>query len=159
MTEQQGQKDSPWPSLPKALQHLVSLKWMTLEAARILQNRLRSQGRGRQILLLTSAGMIRGTMADISDSYEESVVEQNTDGVDPASAAVHLRTQLWNVYSQTDDDLRPTDSAAIVHVCDATVSTAAGQIYVDHLALFADEVSAFAFVGTDQPSVASLGTH
>jgi hypothetical protein len=98
---------------------------------------------------LTSAGLIQGELADITDTYEASVTEERPDHVDTASAVTHLRTELWKVYAQRDSELGPTDSGALVHLLQAVLRIGGRRIRLPHLTVFASEIVGFALISTD----------
>ncbi|MDQ0188452.1 hypothetical protein JI721_16030 [Alicyclobacillus cycloheptanicus] len=149
-----SEDDKPWPSLPAALQHRVSAKWMTLEALRVLLRRRSAQGQRLHVLLLTPFGPVQGDLVDIHDTYEASLDKEASDvsapgadtGFDVTSATVHLRTELWHLYSKQDDALEAADVAAVVRLTNATFRMGAKRVRLDELALFAGDIIGFSAI-------------
>jgi hypothetical protein len=139
---QQGDK-SLSPGLPKPIQHGVSARWTTFEALRILQDRLRTRGQSVHVLLFTAFGIIQGKLADFSETYEHSIASGAVENADFVSAVVHLRTDLWSLYSEKDGDAYPVDSAALLNLEDVVVKVGARRIRLDRLGVFAGDVIAF----------------
>ncbi|MCL6547859.1 MAG: hypothetical protein K6T30_03000 [Alicyclobacillus sp.] len=111
------------------------MKWVTLEALRILHQRLQAQGKHVTVVLLTPAGWIQGELADFADSYEESVASD-----DPVSATVHLRTDIWRMYEAADANIVPVDAGAVVHLRGASLRMGGRRVRLDHLAVFARDI-------------------
>jgi hypothetical protein len=120
------------------------MKWTTLESLRILQQRLLARGASSQVVLLTTSGILQGVLADISESYEDSVALDAVSDIDVPSATVHLRTELWSMYARKDEQITPVGSAAVLHLEDAVVKVGTRKVRFKHLGVFADEVVAFA---------------
>ncbi|GMA52483.1 hypothetical protein GCM10025857_38400 [Alicyclobacillus contaminans] len=132
-----------WRGLPKPLQHRLSMKWSTVESLRILEQRCRAQHGTTYAVLLTNAGLIQGELADIADTYEENLDVDVVEDLDVASAVSHLRTELWSLYAERDDQLTPSDTGAVVHLVNAEMKSGSRTCRFRHLALFADQVVAF----------------
>ncbi|MCF8563695.1 hypothetical protein LLE49_02935 [Alicyclobacillus tolerans] len=145
-TPRHSGKELPWPELPSAWQHRVSLKWLTLESLRIVHQRLETQGKALNVALLTTSGLVHGDLAQIADTYEESL--NSPTHADIASAVVHLRTDLWRTYEKQDPELQPTDSGAIVHLRNATVHIGSETVHFAELALFASDIIGFTLTET-----------
>lgn len=147
MTDSAGDKPKklPWPDLPSALQHDISMRWLTLESLRILQERLSARHDNIRVRLLTSAGIVEGMISDISENYEYAMGQGLSD-VDVASATVHIRTDLWNMYGSRDKHLKPNDSAAVLHMTHVTIQ-AHGQVFnMDEFAIFVGEIAGFGLI-------------
>jgi hypothetical protein len=125
------------------------MKWSTIEALRILQSRLSSRGQRVKIMLLTSMGPIQGELDDITDSYEESVSSDDVHGVDVVSAVVHLRTDLWNMYSKKDDELYAHDSGAVVHLKNVSFRIGGRNVHAPHMGVFVDQIVGFSLLKSD----------
>lgn len=141
--EKSENREASWPGLPKPLEHRLSTKWTTFEALRILQLRLRAGGSGTNVVLFTSAGVIQGELVDISESYEQSVGSHSLPDMDVISATVHLRTDLWTMYAQKDQELQPVDSAAVIRLKNVVTRIGNRRIHLPQLGVFASDVAAF----------------
>lgn len=139
----------PWPALPKALQHRVSLKWTTIESLRILVGRKAANGEIYRVLLLTGMGPIQGELADLADTYEDSVDPQHGSSLDIASATAHLRTDVWNMYASQDDNLEPSDVAPVIRLRNVTIRAGAKRLRLPELAVFASDVIGYTCITTD----------
>jgi hypothetical protein len=136
----------PWTNLPAAWQNKVSMRWLTLEALRVLQQRVANQSPVR-VLLWTTAGCVEGELADIVEHYDESRSTDDPGDTDVASAVVHLRYDLWNLYAEKNPELQAVDSAALIHVRNATVRIGARRLRIPHMAVFAQDVVGFTLTG------------
>lgn len=139
----------PWPALPKAFQHRVSTKWMTLESLRILIGRREVQGESLHVLLLTTMGPVQGDLADIRDTYEDAIQSDHPGPLDVASATIHLRTSLWNLYAEQDENLSPTDVAPVIRLQNARFRVGTRRIQLPELALFASDVIGYTCISSD----------
>jgi len=143
-----SKEKEPWPDLPKAFQHSMSMRWLTLESLRILQNRLHARHESTRVWLLTGAGTLEGLLCEITNDYESSVAEDNLSDIDVASATVHIRTDMWNMYSNEDKELTTIDTAAVLHLSHVKVRTNNHFVSMKHLAVFAGDVIAFGLGST-----------
>lgn len=135
--------------LPAHISHRMSVKWSTLEALRVLQSRLQAQGMPARAFLLTSAGVVQGQLADITDTYEEALAGNRLARMDVVSATVHLRADIWQLQATDDPELAPTDSGGVIHLQEAVIRVGGRRLRMDHLALFASDVVGYALVPTD----------
>lgn len=140
-----NKSETPWPTLPTQLAHRVSMKWMTMESLRLLLERQAQDGKPERVILLTASGTIEGQLTDIANTYEESVDPSNSE-VDVASATAHMRTDLWRLFANRDEELEPTDAAPLVRVKNAVIHTSSETIHTAELAVFANEVTGFTTV-------------
>lgn len=100
-------------------------------------------------MLLTSMGPIQGELDDITDSYEESVASDDVHAVDVVSAVVHLRTDLWNMYSKKDQELYAHDSGAVVHLKNVSFRIGGRNVHAPHMGVFVDHVVGFSLLKSD----------
>lgn len=91
-------------------------------------------------------GLVQGKLADFSDTYEQSVEGDNVVKMDVVSAAVHLRTDIWNMYAEKDSALEATDSGALVHLMDVQFEYGSNTVQLHRMALFASDVIGFSLV-------------
>ena len=123
------------------------MKWSTLEALRILQDRLTSQGTTVRVLLMIPMGLVEGELADLTDTYEDSVAGDEVSEVstvDVASATAHLRTELLRMYNERDPELQPTDTGALIRLTDVVLRDHGRRVRLPQLTLFATDVAGFA---------------
>ncbi|MCL6592402.1 MAG: hypothetical protein K6T31_00365 [Alicyclobacillus sp.] len=144
--DEAAQQDHPWPGTALPLSHQMSVKWSTIEALRILQDRLSAQGTDAQVVLMTPMGWVQGELADIAATYEDALGQGDIHSVDAASAAVHVRTHLWNLYVRQDPKLHPSDTGAVLHLRDAVVRVGGRRCRFPHFAVFASDVAGFTLV-------------
>lgn len=121
-----------------------------MEALRVLVERLKRETPVR-VVLWTSAGCVEGELTDISESYEQARGDRSVADVDVASAVVHLRSELWEVYAARDASLTPVDAAPILHVRNAVVRVGSRRVRVPHMAVLANSVVGFSL--TEVPVV------
>lgn len=79
----------------------------------------------------------------MTPDYETAVAATRADGIDPASASVHLRTELNRMYAKQDESLQPIDNGAIIHVRDAVMRCGGRKLRFPHMAVFASEIVGF----------------
>jgi transcription initiation factor TFIID subunit TAF12 len=107
--EQQPPKGT-FPTLPKVMEHRLSMKWLTMEALSKV-NRLQSPtGTESRVMLLTPWGQVEGKMEPIASSYADSYRDQNGQLTpDYASMVAHIRTDLLSLIEQEDSQSQDQD--------------------------------------------------
>lgn len=172
--QQQGKSDKqqvpPFPTLPKAMEHRISMKWLTMEALAKVNKLLELKGPEPRVMILTSWGQIEGKMKPIQPSYAESYREENGYLVpDIASMVTHVRGDLLGLYEQEDSQgqgsqqeqqqqnggsssgLQIVDSAPIISLTDVVLTSGQTVTNVPQLTLFADQIIGFTL--TQEPHI------
>ncbi|HEU4963435.1 MAG TPA: hypothetical protein VFV52_06170 [Bacilli bacterium] len=149
---QQQQEKKPGvtpPTLPKAMEKRVSMKWLTLESLRKVIARLEAQGGSAEVLFLTAWGQVHGKFGEIRPSYAESFSQDGGDLIpDVSSMVTHLRSELLRKFEEEEQELQLVDSGPILSLTDVTLVGGGGEpTRLPQLTLFADQVIGFSLPG------------
>ncbi|TCP59507.1 hypothetical protein EV586_101727 [Tumebacillus sp. BK434] len=151
MANEQNEQDqkkgaaAAFPTVPKAMQHRLSMKWLTLEALSKLIKRFEIQGAKPRVVLLTAFGKLEGTLSEIQPSYAQSYSKEANGALRPdvASMVTHLRSDLLTLLEQEEQDLQLLDTAPILSLRDVTLQGGGQEQTLPQLTLFADQVIGF----------------
>lgn len=151
MANEQKQQDkkkeanASFPTVPKAMEHRLSMKWLTLEALSKLIKRFEIEGAKPRVVLLTAFGKLEGTLCEIQPSYAESYSEEENGALRPdvASMVTHIRSDLLTVLEQEEKNLQLLDTAPILSLRDVILQGTGQEQHLPQLTLFADQVIGF----------------
>jgi hypothetical protein len=151
MAKEQSQQEKKqgggvaFPTLPKAMEHRLSLKWLTIEALRKLVKRFEIEGSKPRVMLLTAFGLLEGTLCELQSSCAESYMEEDGGALSPdlASMVTHIRTDMLAMLEKEEKDLKLVDAAPILSLCDVVLKTGGEEQRLPQLTLFADQVIGF----------------
>lgn len=134
-----------FPTVPKAMEHRLSMKWLTLEALAKLIKRFEIEGAKPRVVLLTAFGKLEGTLCEIQPSYAESYAEEANGALRPdvASMVTHLRSDLLTILEQEEKNLQLLDTAPILSLREVTLQAGGQEQTLPQLTLFADQVIGF----------------
>jgi hypothetical protein len=142
--EDKDQNETPvWAGVPESIAHRASMKWMSLEALRVLVDRLSARSLPAKVILLTTQGWIQGTLCDIEQHYDKAIDANRAEDIDIASASVHIRSEMLEVYAKQDPNLHPIDNGAIVRLMNVTMKSGGRRLRLPNMALFASDVIGF----------------
>lgn len=136
--------------LPKSYQHRASMKWITIESARVIMERLQHQT-DQRIMLLTPVGLVEGELTDIAPSYSESFDEEFGEELVPdiTSMVANVRIDLLRMIEKNEDDLQLIDSAPLVGLKNVKVHSANQSYELPEITLFADQIAGFTVMDTN----------
>lgn len=143
--KQPGKQDQAGATpLPESYRHRASMKWVTIESARIVMERLKDSV-SRTIVLMTPAGVVEGELTDIEPSYSESF--DPGAGGEPVpnitSMVANVRTDLLRLIEKEESRVELIDHAPLVGLKNVTLRTA-NQVYrLPEMTLFADQITGF----------------
>ncbi|ASS75080.1 hypothetical protein CIG75_08880 [Tumebacillus algifaecis] len=149
--EQNDQQDKEqeaqpaFPTIPMAMEHRLSMKWLTMEALSKLIKRFGIDGTMPRVVLLTAFGKLEGTLCEIKPTYAESYSEEETGELRPdvASMVTHVRSDLLALMEQEEQGLQLVDTAPILSLRDVALYNHGQKQHLPQLTLFADQVIGF----------------
>jgi hypothetical protein len=135
-------------SLPRTIERRYSLKAATIRVLGVMAEAV-SKTRPCQVLLLTSLGIISGTISPMATTKDQFTT--NIEGTVDQSYVYQLRNDHLKKFEEEQAKVEIVDNDSAINLVDATLVSGQNTHTFKQLLIFSDQIIGFSLLDEEQP--------